>query len=279
MHRCVIYVEVICCDIWISCRFLLRDFTPQTRRSQYICFIYGYNLFVTFASCFHSNVHNALYFVTAVCFFIPSKLISAFALCLFAFTEINTASQLTNDNEIYILNEFLFKGRILLQRWIDFYRTQVTEQTKLLAKTEDCFLRTDRRIYIIPFRTAYSTKQYSISSFTSLNSILSQRHTICINRRTARFFINPINLYTGFLKSHITHSLRCSNNLSTDTITRDQYDILFAHITSPIYSKPLFTVFRKVHKTTSCRNILNELWQLSALVLFVFSQVVHDTFR
>lgn len=44
-----------------------------------------------------------------------------------------------------------------------------------------------------------------------------------------------INLYISFLKSHITHSLRCSNNLSTDTITRNQYDILFAHITSPIY--------------------------------------------
>ena len=41
----------------------------------------------------------------------------------------------------------------------------------------------------------------------------------------------------------------------------------------------LFAMFRKVHKTTSCRNILNELWQLSPLVLFVFRQVVHDTFR
>ena len=235
MHRCIIYVEVICCDIWISCRFFLSYFTPQTRRSQYICFIYRYNLFITFASCFHSNVHDALYFVTAISFFIPSKLVSTFTLCLFAFTEVNTASQLTNDNEIYILNEFLFKWGILLQRWIDFYRTQVTEQTKLLTKTEDCFFRTDSRIYIIPFRTAYSTKQYSISCFTSLNRILSQRHTICINRRTARFFINPINLYISFLKSHITHSLRCSNNLSTDTITRNQYDILFAHIISPIY--------------------------------------------
>ena len=234
MHRCVIYVEVICCDVWISCRFLLRDFTPQTRRSQYICFIYGYNLFVTLASCFHSNIHDALYFITAVCFFIPCELISTFPLCLFAFAEINTTSQLTNDNEIYILYEFLFKRRILLQGWIDFYRTQVTEQPKLLTKAKDCFLRTDSRIYIIPFRTAYSAKQYSISRFTSLDSVLSQRHTVCINRRTTRFFINPINLYAGFLKSHITHSLRCSNNLSTDTITRNQYDILFAHITSPL---------------------------------------------
>ena len=41
----------------------------------------------------------------------------------------------------------------------------------------------------------------------------------------------------------------------------------------------LFAMFRKVHKTTSCRNILNELWQFSPLVLFVFSQVIHDTFR
>ena len=40
----------------------------------------------------------------------------------------------------------------------------------------------------------------------------------------------------------------------------------------------LFAMFRKVHKTSCCRNILNELWQFSALVLFVFSQVVHDTF-
>ena len=234
MHCCVIYIEVICCDVWISSRFLLRDFTPQTRRSQYVCFIYGHNLFVAFTSCFHSDVHNALYFVTAICFFIPSKLISTFTLCLFAFTKINTTSQLTNDNKIYILYEFLFKRGILLQRRIDFYRTQVTEQTKLLTKTEDCFLRTDSRIYIIPFRTAYSTKQYSISSFTSLNSILSQRHAVCINRRTARLFINPINLYTGFLKSHITHSLRCSNNLSTNTITRDQYDIFFAHLYIPL---------------------------------------------
>ena len=41
----------------------------------------------------------------------------------------------------------------------------------------------------------------------------------------------------------------------------------------------LFAMFRKVHKTTCCRNVLNELWQFSALVLFVFSQVVYDTFR
>ena len=100
-----------------------------------------------------------------------------------------------------------------------------------------------------------------------------------INRRTARFLINPINLYNGFLKSHITHSLRCCNNLSTDTITRNQYNILFAHLTSPINSKCLLAVFRKVHKTACCRNILNELWQFSPLVLFVFRQVVHDTFR
>ena len=234
MHRCIIYVEVICCDIWISSRFLLRDFTPQTRRSQYISFIYRYNLFIAFTSCFHSDVHNALYFVTAICFFIPSKLISTFTLCLFAFTKINTTSQLTNDNKIYILYKFLFKWRIFLQGWIDFNRTQVTEQTKFLTKAKDCFFRTNRRIYIIPFRTTYSTKQYSISFFTSFDSILSQRHTVCINRRTARFFINPINLYTGFLKSHITHSLRCSNNLSTNTITRDQYDIFFAHLYIPL---------------------------------------------
>ena len=135
MHRCVIYIEVICCDVWISNRFLLRDFTPQTRRRQYVCFIYGYDLFVTFTSCFHSDIHDAFYFITAVCFFIPSELISTFALCLFPFTKVNTTSQLTNDDEIYILYEFLFKRRILLQRWIDFHRTQVTEQTKLLAKT------------------------------------------------------------------------------------------------------------------------------------------------
>ena len=41
----------------------------------------------------------------------------------------------------------------------------------------------------------------------------------------------------------------------------------------------LFAMFRKVYKTSCCRNVLNELWQFSALVLFVFSQVVHDTFR
>lgn len=41
----------------------------------------------------------------------------------------------------------------------------------------------------------------------------------------------------------------------------------------------LLAMFRKVHKTSCCRNILNELWQFSTLVLFVFSQVVYDTFR
>ena len=46
-----------------------------------------------------------------------------------------------------------------------------------------------------------------------------------------------------------------------------------------VFGSPLFTVFSKTYKTTSCRNILNELWQLSPLVLFVFRQIVHDTFR
>ena len=139
LHRCIIYVEVICCDIWISCSFLSERFYATNEKEASHLLYLQIQPFVTFASCFH--VMSMMPLLRNGCKFLFLSQANSLAPSPFASSrspKVNTASQLTNDDEIYILYEFLFSGNTLA-KMDRFYRTQVTEQTKLLTKTKIAF--------------------------------------------------------------------------------------------------------------------------------------------
>lgn len=212
LHRCVIYIATVAIYL-ISSRFLARFYA--TNEKTPICFYLRIRPFwlrlraVSIAMvCPWCSLS-----VTAVCFFYPKQLVSStfLAFVLFAFTEVNTASQLSIRTITNLhLERVPFKRGILAK--MDRFLQDASYRTKPSSyEDQGLFFRTDRRIHYPISGTAYSTrKQYIASSvFYKLNRILSQKAiTICIIRTHHRplFIINPINLYISFPLKPISHT-------------------------------------------------------------------------
>ena len=125
LHSAIIYIEIIQLHILIILSNLSYSASPQTRGSQYIGLIYRSYLATTNTGCFKGQLGNPLYLWNGVILQIPSPLSAIVGLRLAFLTEINTAYQLTNNNQIYTLYQLLLQRRVLNQSICHLHWTQI----------------------------------------------------------------------------------------------------------------------------------------------------------
>ena len=99
------------------------------------------------------------------------------------------------------------------------HRAQVAVQAQSLADTKQAFFRTDIRSNIIPFRSADSTEQYSVSSLSAGDGCFRQRNAGCVDCTAADELLVIFNFKTEFFGSSVENLYRCINNFYTNAVT------------------------------------------------------------
>jgi len=172
---------------------------------------------------FHGKAGNAPDFGDAIVFQIPGPFCPIVDFRLTFITEINTADEFPDDEDIRTGHNIRFERRILCKNVGHRDRPQVGIQPQSLAQSQECPFRPQGRFNLIPFVPADSTEQNSIGMAGGINGLLWKRRTRMIVGRPAGFlfFIGhaDVELFIYFLE----YPYGSSCNFFADSVSGNDY--------------------------------------------------------
>ena len=107
------------------------------------------------------------------------------------FTEIHSASKLTNADKVCIFYQFVFQRRLMQQAFKRLHGTYVGKQSEIFTHSQKALFRAHfcRRV-VVETRVAYCGKEYGIGPFACFKRIVRKRVAHRIDgRRTANGFL------------------------------------------------------------------------------------------
>ena len=214
LHGSIIHKHIVSCHLRIIGSHFLCNLTPQTGRSQNICLVYHSQVLSAFHCIFKSNFQDTFNFRTSVV-----VCIVCFIIILIFLTEVHTAGQLTDADEIRILNQFRTQRRFMDQAFECLYRTNISKQSQFLTHCQQSLLRTNfRSRVIIKLRITYGRKQNSICILANLICFFRERITYFINRICTADCIF-VTYFVAKLLANGTHYIyTLYRNLRSDTV-------------------------------------------------------------
>ena len=99
------------------------------------------------------------------------------------------------------------------------HRAQVAVQAQSLADTKQAFLRVDVRGNIIPFWSADSTEQHSVSSLSAGDGCFRQGNAGCVDCAAADELLVIFNFKAVFFGSSVENLYSCINYFYTNAVT------------------------------------------------------------
>ena len=139
---------------------------------------------------------------------------------LILLTEIHTAGEFADADEICPFDKFVFQRTLMQQALKGLDRTDVGKEAQFLTHGKQALLRTNLGCgVIVKFGITYRGKKHSISLLASLESLLGEWVTHLIDGMgTAKGFL--VNHFVAELLSNCRHhSHTLLHNLRADTIT------------------------------------------------------------
>ena len=158
-------------------------------------------------------------------------MIAGVALVAGAITEIEAASEFTEDDEVHALDEFALQRRAMDQVRIDADGADVGEEAKLLAEAEQALFGPFGAA--IPFRTANRAEEDGVRAAACGERSLRQRIAGGVDRGAA----DRVNIERETAIVQIAdggeYVARDSRHFGADAVTRQQDDVVGFHSACP----------------------------------------------
>ena len=222
MHSAVINIEVV----ELNFRIILSlhfgyDFAPHTAGAQNIGLVNAGNLAATLFRSFKGKAGNTLDFRTSVQLYIASLFNAvSIEMSFVVLAKINAAGELAHDQKVSAFSTLSLQRRQMSSEFRNGHGAQVAIQAQRLANAQKSLFRTDGGIHIIPFRAAYGTQQYCVSSLSGSNGCFRQGYASSINSAATDELFIIFDFKAKFLGSSVEHFNSCINNLYADAIAR-----------------------------------------------------------
>ena len=166
LHRGVVDVHVRELDIGILRRHSGDDFAPQDRGVEHVGLVDRAELLAAAARGLESDAGDAFDFAPRI-----QHRVEAFVLALrigatsARLAEVDITCQLADDHQVEAGDDFALQRRRIGQLRIQHRRTQIREQTEVLADRENALLRTHRARQRVVTRTTDCAEQNGIGRF------------------------------------------------------------------------------------------------------------------
>ena len=207
--------------------------SPKAGAFQHVCLVNADHLLVSLHCGVKGGNGNALDLVNAVrlgivCFF------AVFSLTVASFTEINTARQLSDDQQVKALLHQIGAQRAgILQNRIELCRTQIGVKLHCRADAQKRLFGAQVAGQSVPFGAAHRTKQNAVGCKTPRNGLLGQRGAGSVDGASADEIRGKVEGVTVFFTHCLKHSDGAFHNLGSDTVALEQCNIVIHNKFSP----------------------------------------------